>query len=227
LRQINPILAGFSRISFDSGGNSMRALASIPRLPIIALAVLSVPLAAMAQPGRQVSASPAELAASCESCHGPATQAASHAPRLNGQTREYLLVRLGELRNPINQTIGAIHNMSDPARALTETQMQSLADHFASQPATEANRRGPAHDRGALLFAKGRGQEIPSCATCHGDNGQGAGEGARLAGQHGTYLQDQMQAMMIAARVQGTMNKHVWMLTQQDVRDLAAYLGND
>jgi hypothetical protein len=33
--------------------------------------------------------------------------------------------------------------------------------------------------------------------------------------------------MMIAARSQGDMNRHVWRLMPGDARDLAAYLGND
>lgn len=194
------------------------------RLPLLALLGMASPLAAMAQGASQVA--PA-IAASCENCHGPAGQVASHAPRLNGQTREYLLARLKDLRNPGNQTISAIHNMLDPARSVTEAQMIALAERFASQAPTEPNRRGPAHDRGAQLYARGKGELIPACAGCHGDKGQGAGEAARLAGQHSAYLQDQMEALMIAARIQGSMNKHVWTLEQQDVRALAAYLGSD
>jgi cytochrome c553 len=170
---------------------------------------------------------PAALVASCDACHAPSAQAASHAPRLNGQTREYLVTRLKGLRNPGNQTISAIHNMLDPARAVTEGQIQALAGHFAAQAPDEPNRRGPARDRGAQLYARGRGEAIPPCAGCHGDKGQGMGEAARLAGQHGAYLQDQIEALMIAARVQGDMNKHVWTLEPEDVRALVAYLGND
>lgn len=193
-------------------------------LSLILAAGLAFSGTAMAQTS---SAVPAALLASCDSCHAPAAQAASHAPRLNGQTREYLVARLKSLRNPGNQTISAIHNMLDPARAVTEGQMQALADHFSAQAADDPNRRGPAHDRGAQLYARGRGEAIPPCAGCHGDKGQGVGEAARLAGQHSAYLQDQVEALMIAARVQGDMNKHVWTLNAEDVRALVAYLGND
>ena len=204
----------------------MRFRPSIWYLPVIALFGSALPLTALAQ-GTRLQPPAADLVASCESCHAPAAQAVSHAPRLNGQTREYLLARLKDLRNPTSQTISAIHNMLDPARSVSAAQMNALADHFASQAPSEPNRKGPAHDRGAQLFARGRGELIPPCAGCHGDKGQGIGEAARLAGQHAQYLQDQLDALMIAARVQGSMNKHVWTLNPEDVRALAVYLGND
>lgn len=194
-------------------------------LPIALLSICLAPWPALAQSPATL---PAGLAASCEGCHGSQGDTRSpQTPRLNGQTREYLLARLKGLRNPTNQTINAIHNMLGPVSSVTDAQMSALADHFAAQAPTQPNQRGPAHDRGAQLFAKGRGEVIPPCASCHGDKGQGVGEAARLAGQHGVYLQDQMEALMIAARVQGDMNKHVWNLTQDEVRALAAYLGND
>jgi cytochrome c553 len=171
---------------------------------------------------------PAALLSGCESCHGTHGQTRSpQTPRLNGQTSEYMVARLKELRFGATQTISAIHSMLDPARSVTEAQMRELADHFAAQAPVEPNQQGAAHDRGARLFAQGRGTEVPACAGCHGDKGQGIGAAARLAGQHGPYLQDQIEAMMIAARSQGDMNRHVWRLMPGDARDLAAYLGND
>ncbi len=199
-----------------------------PQLLPLVILLGSHPLGASAQTNLRPGPSLADLTASCESCHGPAAQAASHAPRLNGQTREYLLARLNDLRNrPANQTISAIHNMLDPARGIPQAQLQALAAHFAVQAPTEPNQKGAAHDRGARLYAQGMGADVPACASCHGDKGQGVGEAARLAGQHITYLQDQINAMMLAARVQDGMNKHVWRLMPDNARDLAAYLGND
>ena len=194
-------------------------------LPIALLSICLAPGPAVAQ---GTGTSPAGLAASCEGCHGSRGDTRSpQTPRLNGQTREYLLVRLKDLRIATNQTISAIHNMLDPVSAMTEVQMSALADHFAAQAPTQPNQRGPAHDRGAQIYAKGRGEVIPACAGCHGDKAQGVGEAARLAGQHGAYLKDQMEALMIGARKQGDMNKHVWNLTQDEVQALAAYQGND
>lgn len=195
-------------------------------LPVALLSLCLAPWPALAQ--GTAATSPAGLAASCEGCHGShGDTRAPQTPRLNGQTREYLMARLKGLRIATNQTISAIHNMLDPVSAMSEAQMSALADHFAAQAPTQPNQHGPAHDRGAQLYAKGRGPLIPACAGCHGETGQGVGEAARLAGQHSVYLQDQMNVMTIGAREQGDMNKHVWNLTQDEVQALAAYLGSD
>ena len=201
-----------------------------------AVAVLGIlsPLAANAQ-GRPTQA---EIIASCESCHGRDGQTRNPTtPRLNGQTREYLIARLKDLRNPGNQTVSAIHNMLWPARGLLESDIPALAAHFAAQKPNSPAGRARGRDAGALLYARGdstrspyapgEGARLPSCASCHGDAGQGQGEAPRLAGQHASYLVDQMEALMLTARFQPGMNRHAQLLTPQEIRDLAAFLAGD
>jgi cytochrome c553 len=172
--------------------------------------------------------STAALISSCESCHGSNGQTrSSETPRLNGQTREYLAARLKDLRNPSNQTISAIHNMLDPVRSIPGAALDAVVAHFVAQAPAQPNHSGADRDRGAVLYAKGRGTQISACASCHGDRGQGIGEAARLAGQHSAYLINQMEALMLTARIQSTMNKHAWALSPEDMRALGAYLGND
>lgn len=204
------------------------------RTAILSIAMLGMlaPLAANAQ-GRQ-----AEIIASCESCHGRDGQTRSPTtPRLNGQTREYLIARLKGLRNPGNQTVSAIHNMLWPARGVRESELAALAEHFAAQPPTSPAPAGRGRDAGALLYARGdstrspyvqgEGARVPSCASCHGDAGQGQGEAPRLAGQHASYLVDQMEALMLTARFQPGMNRHAQLLTPEEMRNLAAFLGGE
>jgi cytochrome c553 len=166
-------------------------------------------------------------AASCDGCHGAAAQAAPQAPRLNGQTREYLAARLNELRNPGNQTVSAIHAMLGPVRQVSDATKQALAGYYAAQaPTPPAAGAGAERSRGAILYARGDGTRLPACAGCHGAQGEGAGINPRLAGQHAAYLQDQMEALMLTARLQPGMNKHVWGIRPEEIRALAAFLGN-
>lgn len=169
-----------------------------------------------------------QLVSSCEGCHGRdgRTQSAT-VPRLNGQTREYLTARLKDLRNPLNQTVNAIHVMLWPARGVRDSDIAALVEHFAGQAPSSPNGTGNARASGAALYARGDGTRIPSCAACHGDAGQGIGEAPRLAGQHGSYLVDQMEALMLTARLQPGMNKHAWGLMPEEIRSLAAFLAND
>ena len=171
---------------------------------------------------------PEQLVFSCESCHGRdgRTQGAT-VPRLNGQTREYLAARLKDLRNPLNQTVNAIHVMLWPARGVRDSDIAALVEHFAGQAPSSPNGAANARAAGAALYARGAGTRVPSCVTCHGDAGQGIGEAPRLAGQHGGYLVDQMEALMLTARLQPGMNKHAWGLMPEEIRSIAAFLAND
>lgn len=201
----------------------MRAPSILPVLTILGSLFSG---AAMAQ--ETPSALRPGLVSSCEACHGVNGQTRSvQVPRLNGQTREYLIARLRDLRNPANQSVNAIHNMLTPARGIRESELTALAEHFAAQPPNSPNGSGRGRDAGALLYARGAGERLPGCAACHGDTGQGIGEAPRLAGQHTSYLVDQMEALMLTARFQPGMNKHAWGLWPQEIRDLAAFLGSD
>ena len=191
-------------------------------LPLTLVAAL-FSTAALAQ-----GALPASLLASCEGCHGANGQTRTpETPRLNGQTRTYLAARLKDLRNPGNQTARAIHAMLGPSRSVSDDAINALAEHFASQAPTAANPAAPNRAAGQRLYAQGRGVEVVSCAGCHGANGEGKGEAPRLAGQHAAYLIDQMESLMLTARVQAGMNKHTWALTPEDIRALSAFLAKD
>ena len=47
----------------------------------------------------------------------------------------------------------------------------------------------------------------------------------RLAGQHAEYLELQLQAFAMAARIGDPMNHHVWVMTPDQMRAVAAFLG--
>ena len=183
---------------------------------------------ATALPAHSQAPIPAPLLANCEGCHGKAGQTRDAlTPRLNGQTREYLVARLKDLRNPSNQTVSAIHAMLDPARSVPDTMIAALATHFSAQAPLAPNRSAAQRASGARLYAQGRGTAVPGCAGCHGDNGEGKGEAPRLAGQSAAYLEDQLSALMLTARIQPAMNKHAWAMDRADMQALAAFLAHD
>src|ERR1043166_10258702 len=74
------------------------------------------------------SASPGDVAKNCEGCHGPGgNNGQSMTPRLNGQTREYLVNRLQEFRNPGTQTPHAIDAMWERMATRGEDMREALA----------------------------------------------------------------------------------------------------
>jgi cytochrome c553 len=62
------------------------------------------------------------------------------------------------------------------------------------------------------------------CAACHGPGGNSSNpEWPKLAGQHAPYALAQLQAFKSGARKNPLMNAQVAALSEQDMKDLAAY----
>lgn len=63
-----------------------------------------------------------------------------------------------------------------------------------------------------------------TCAACHGADGNSVNPlWPNLAGQHGTYIVEQLEYFKSGARVNALMSSQAMSLTEQDMRDLAVY----
>lgn len=160
----------------------------------------------------------------CRSCHGETGDSPSATvPRLNGQDARYLRSRLESFRYPIREAPRMIHDMGHVSPQLNSRVIVELAKFYAAQnPPAQAGRGSKA---GAAIYRTGA-KGIPACRTCHGDRGEGLGAAPRLAGQHEDYLRMQLDGFAMAARIADPMNHHVWVMTPQQSKAVAAYLGN-
>ena len=167
-----------------------------------------------------------EVQAACESCHGAGGNSARRdVPRLNGQKSDYIALRLNELGDPSRNTPHAAPMMK--FGALKDADMAALARYYSSQPPPRPSGFRTQADAGEALFRGGSSEaNIPSCAACHGLAGEGYRTTPRLAGQHETYLRQQLQAFKSGARASTEMKRHAWDLTQQQILDIMAYLAN-
>lgn len=69
-------------------------------------------------------------------------------------------------------------------------------------------------------------QKSGACAGCHGPNGNASNEQwPNLAGQHESYIYQQLMAFKSGDRQNAIMAGQVANLSEQDMRDLAAYYG--
>src|SRR5690606_28934155 len=68
-------------------------------------------------------------------------------------------------------------------------------------------------------------QKAAQCLACHGPNGnsQSAELGPSLAGQHASYIVRQLRAFKENTRVNNVMKPFADMLTEEDMRDVAAF----
>ena len=188
----------------------------------LAMACLS---AGAARAQSEVQETAAQIRATrCAGCHGETGDSpTAGVPRLNGQSASYLYARLHSLRYPVREAPRAIHAMGDIAPRLESDVIAALANFYAGQlpPPWTAKTGQP----GERLYRRGA-KDIPACQSCHGARGEGGEDVPRLAGQHSEYLETQILSFTMAARVADPMNHHVWLMTPEQAKAVAAWLGN-
>ena len=81
--------------------------------------------------------------------------------------------------------------------------------------------------KGATLFADGdAARGLPACVTCHGAAGNSTiAANPKLAGQHEGYIYKQLVNFTTPDRNQAIMTTYGKMLTDEEKKNLAAYLG--
>lgn len=188
---------------------------------------------ALLLPGPAALAAPAQLPATvqalrCESCHGSDGNSSDPSvPRLNGQIAGYIERRLKEFLDLPSQDPHAF-DMGQRASKIHSDSFAAIGAYYASaapSPARPDPRRARA---GEALYLRGApGQRIAACVSCHGPNGEGSGTAPRLAGQHGLYLRHQLERMRLYLRVSEPMFHNSQNMTDDQIRDLVAYLGGD
>lgn len=181
---------------------------------------------AIAAPGEAGDVAAKVRTSNCQNCHGPQGDSANAAvPRLNGQSSRYIYARLHSMRYPLNEAPRAIHNMGDFAPELQSQVIAELANYYAGQTPAPSHPSSKNASEGERIYKQGAGTAIPACQNCHGANGEGHGTAPRLAGQHTEYLLLQLRGFAMAARIAKPMNKHVWTMTDDQMRAVAGYLG--
>ncbi|MDE2584996.1 MAG: cytochrome c4 [Betaproteobacteria bacterium] len=175
---------------------------------------------------------PAETLAAqvCSNCHGlDGNSISPNFPHLAGAPEPYLEKQLKAFKG---------HNRLDPAgfeymwglsRFLSDEQITGLAAYYAKQqpvsPGVSENHQLVAEGRN--IFEKGLpDKNIPPCAVCHGQSGQGNGEYPRLAFQHEDYLVKQLTVFQRTdQRPEGAVMKTIAHgLELGDMKAVAAFL---
>ena len=152
-----------------------------------------------------------QKSAACGGCHGvdgnsaPEIYAALKAPKLAAQVPEYIVKSLHDFKagRRSNET------MSPQAQAVAEIDIADIAAWFASQkvkPNAVQNKELMAQGERIFFKGKGRPDVVAACVGCHGLNGIGNRDWAKvmsnlpavlapaIGGQHAGYLSDQLKA---------------------------------
>lgn len=164
------------------------------------LLILSAPSLAIADTsatalGEKIATRGTDEVPACAICHGDHGQGNLKAgyPRLAGMNAAYLDQQMTLYAQ--QQRHNAI--MQQYAQKLGVKERRAVSEYYATSTAhlPRIHIQTLAPHAAKLLQSGAPNRGIPSCFSCHGDNGQGASDGiAPIAGQPAIYFIDQMNA---------------------------------
>jgi cytochrome c553 len=169
----------------------------------------------------------AGAAIACAGCHGAEgiPVAGTPFPRLAGLPVEYVAKQLFDYRDGTR----ANDIMAPIAKALTDSDIASLAPHYASLPVASIATASQTSARGLQLARYGDNVlALPACIDCHGSNAAGGGPVLPPLGQPSAYTSAQLEAFRSGARGNDTdrvMREFAKRLSDTDIQALAAYYG--
>lgn len=173
----------------------------------------------------------------CMTCHGDAGNSTIPVnPSLAGQPYQYLLKQLTDFKSkddaaPARGGPGGAPSVMGPmVVSMTQDDMQNVAlflSHQVVDPEAAATATQEATmERGQQIWRAGLpDRRVPACAACHAPNGAGIpGDYPRLAGQHPSYLAEQLNMFRSGDRANSPMMHDVAdRMTDADIAAVADY----
>jgi cytochrome c553 len=207
-------------------GTTTAGLSGGGLLPVLIL----VPLAILTACGTNEPAAQAQVENTehvCSSCHGMDGRSVSPTfPNLAGQPSQYLVTQLKAFRDHSRADPHAHTYMWGMAAKLTDPTIEGLAAFYSAQsPALGSPGDPAAMAAGQKIFDEGiPSKEVPACKGCHGDKAEGQEVFPRLAGQHQTYLEEQLSAFASQSRANEIMHETSKNLSPAEITQVATYL---
>jgi cytochrome c553 len=198
--------------------------------PLITLASLACSMAGftMSMPVQADAGKGAAIAnETCVACHGEdGNSLVPNFPKLAGQQKVYLLRELKDYRS--GKRVSEL--MVPVVSALSEDDLTHLADYYAQQkPAPGIGNDPRLLSVGKNLYLKGNSKtDVPSCDSCHEENGSGFGKFPRLAGQHIDYALDQFRLYATGKRTNGSrvMQAVAQRMSEEETRAVAEFMAS-
>jgi len=202
----------------------MTLLTQKPLIAIISLAgclAMNTPVLADAAKGAALAEE------TCAACHGPeGNSLVPSFPKLAGQQKVYLLRELKDYRSGkrVSEMMGPL------VSTLTDEDLTNLADYYAKQKPTPGIANEPnLIPVGKNLYLKGNSNtDVPSCDSCHEEDGSGSGKFPRVAGQHVDYALDQFRLYATGKRTNGSrvMQAVAQRMSEKETRAVAEYMAS-
>ncbi len=165
----------------------------------------------------------------CSTCHGAhGISVAPTFPNLAGQQAAYLEAQLKAFRDRSRADPHAQAFMWGMAAQLTDRTIADIAAYFAAQPPAPGKPADPAEvAAGKKIYEEGiAAQQVPACQTCHMKNAEGNAVFPRLAGQHRSYLEKQLEVFATGLRANPIMHENARNLSALQISQVAAFLSS-
>lgn len=164
----------------------------------------------------------------CASCHGEGGNSTAPVfPKLAGQQPNYTVAQLKAFRDQKRYETDTQAYMWGISALLDDDTIQGLADYFAAQTPAPGKTGNPAlMKKGKEIFEQGiPAKGVRACASCHGENAEGAAVFPRLAGQHAAYVVNQLNVFHTRLRPHGViMSRMTQNLSAAEIRAVAEYV---
>ena len=199
------------------------------KVHVICLTVVVVALTTASGQAAQESAAVDLIRRECSTCHGARGISVSPMfPNLAGQQAAYLEVQLKAFRDRSRADPHAQAFMWGMAAQLTDGTIADIAAYFAAQPPPKGTPADAAEiAAGKKIFEDGIGaQQVQPCQACHTPNAGGNGVFPRLAGQHRSYLEKQLEVFATGLRANAIMHETAKNLTALQISQVAAFLSS-
>lgn len=162
---------------------------------------------------------------SCFLCHGANGESTSEVfPRLAGQNAEYIAKQLKAFKTGQRKSSA----MADMASRLTDDEMLALGKYYEKMtPPREPSKEPLLAGMGQYIYHNGnKFSGVPSCASCHGPNGEGSTNLPRLASQFSGYIHTQLKQFNTRQRndVNQVMHVVAEKMTELEMVAVAEYL---
>jgi cytochrome c553 len=165
----------------------------------------------------------------CSTCHGArGISIAPTFPNLAAQPAPYLEAQLKAFRDRSRADPHAQAFMWGMAAQLTDGMIADIATYLAAQPPAPGKPADAAEvAAGKKIYEEGiEAQQVPACQSCHMKNAEGNAVFPRLAGQHRSYLEKQLEVFATGARANPIMHENAKNLTALQISQLAAFLSS-
>lgn len=163
----------------------------------------------------------------CAGCHGAdGNSLIPTFPKLAGQQKVYLLRELKDYKS--GKRVSEV--MVPLVANLSDDELTNLAAYYAKQkPAAGTVSNSGLLGVGKELYLKGNSKtDVPSCDSCHEEDGSGSGKFPRVAGQHTEYALDQFRLYATGKRTNGArvMQAVASRMSEEETRAVAEYMAS-